>query len=74
MYQYGDGVEKDESRALKWFLNAAEQGDKKAQLNVGLMYQRGQGVSMDEVLGAKWLQHAAEQEVDDAQFQMGGDL
>ncbi|NIP71513.1 MAG: sel1 repeat family protein, partial [Gammaproteobacteria bacterium] len=40
----GKGVPKDQSEAVKWYREAAEQGDANAQINLGVMYQKGQGV------------------------------
>jgi TPR repeat protein len=39
----------------------AEQGDVKAQLNLGTMYGNGQGVPKDHAEAAKWYRKAAEQ-------------
>ena len=38
MYQYGEGVLKDDKEAVKWFRKAAEQGNADAQHNMGLFY------------------------------------
>ena len=40
---------------------AAEQGDAKAQYNVGVMYALGQGVSQDYQIALYWITTAAEQ-------------
>jgi hypothetical protein len=41
----GRGVPKDRSQAAAWYRRAAEQGDAKAQFNLGLMYRYGSGYS-----------------------------
>lgn len=41
MYWRGDGVQQDNSTALKWFHRAAEYGDPNGYLNLGLMYLYG---------------------------------
>ena len=41
---YSDG---DYERALKIFKTLAEQGDAKAQNNLGILYQQGHGVPKD---------------------------
>ena len=40
--------------ALKILTELAEQGDAKAQLNLGVMYANGEGVPKDYVQAAKW--------------------
>ena len=44
----------DYAEAAKWFRKAAEQGDAKAQYNLGIMYAKGQGVPQDYVLAYMW--------------------
>ena len=58
--------------AVKWFRQAAEQGDAEAQYALGGLYNRGQGVSQDYALSLKWFKMAAEQGDSDAQFSLGG--
>jgi TPR repeat protein len=41
MYEKGQGVEKDEREAVKWFSHAADQGLGEAQHNLGVMYKNG---------------------------------
>ena len=36
MYEYGQGVGKDEVEAVKWYRKSAEQGDARAQCNLGV--------------------------------------
>ncbi len=50
---------------------AAEQGDPKAQLNLGLMYGLGEGVPEDEREEVKWYRKAANQGLASAQRLMG---
>ena len=38
-YCYGEGVEKDEAEAVKWYRKAAEQGRSAAQCNLGSCYE-----------------------------------
>jgi TPR repeat protein len=40
----GLGVPQDYTEATKWYRKAAEQGDAKAQYNLGYMYNDGCGV------------------------------
>ena len=41
----GRGVPQDRSQAAAWYRKAAEQGDARAQFNLGLMYRYGPGYS-----------------------------
>lgn len=54
IHQYADGVPLDYAAALHWYRQAAEQGDKVSQLQIGLMYQVGQGVVADEAEAHRW--------------------
>jgi|GEM_PF-4448001 len=66
MYNSGQGVARDYVEAVKWFLNAAEQGHTQAQYNVGLMYWRGEGAPQDFVKAHMWLDLSAAQGDSDA--------
>lgn len=44
MYQNGQGVKKDEKRAVKLYTLAVEQGHAHAQCNLAYMYRNGIGV------------------------------
>ena len=46
---------------LQQQLEAAQRGDVKAQLNVGLMYGTGKGVVQDYAKAAQWTEKAARQ-------------
>ena len=71
MYAKGDGVTQDYSEALKWFREAADQGNSDAQRQLGLMYYDGIGVSKDYGEAFKWLQKAASQGHANAQYHIG---
>ncbi|RLB71806.1 MAG: hypothetical protein DRH07_05860, partial [Deltaproteobacteria bacterium] len=60
----------DNREAVKWYRKAAEQGDAKAQFNLGLMYVKGNGVTLDHVEAVKWYRKAAEQGVAKAQIKL----
>ncbi|WP_268808418.1 tetratricopeptide repeat protein [Oceanospirillum multiglobuliferum] len=63
MYHSGIGVKQDPEKAFRWFKKAAEQGNTKAQYNLGLMYRSGLGVEQDMVKAVMWFKKAAEQEL-----------
>ena len=52
--------------SAKRYLESAEQGDAKAQWNVGLMYLAGLGVPQDLVAAEQWIEKAAAQGYADA--------
>ena len=70
-YQYGDGVEKNPTEALKWNLKAANQGNAMAQHNLAVMYDEGVDIQEDNAEAVKWYQKAAEQGHPRAQLNLG---
>ena len=57
--------------ALKWYRKAANQGDARAQYNLGLVYTDGQGVAQDYAEAANWYRLAAGQGHFIAQYNLG---
>ena len=53
--------EEEERLEFKKTLKAAEQGDAKAQFNLGFIYSNGKGVPKDYAEAVKWTRKAAEQ-------------
>lgn len=58
-YYRGIGTEKNVQEALKWFKNAAEQGDDQAMYNIAITYHDGKEVSRDMDEAKKWYMKAA---------------
>ena len=54
MYQFGEGVPKDDVEAVKWYRKAADQGYAGAQASLGFMYALGEGVPKDDVEAYVW--------------------
>jgi TPR repeat protein len=52
-------------------LRLAEQGDAKAQYNLGVMYRKGHGVPKNDAEAVNWYRKAAEQGYVDAQYNLG---
>jgi TPR repeat protein len=52
-------VPQDYAQALICYRKAAEQGDARAQLSLGLMYAKGHGVPQDYVRAHMWFNIAA---------------
>ena len=65
-------VHGDYTTAFQEFLPLAEQGDAKAQFNLGFMYDNGKGVPENDAEAAKWHRKAAEQGDVMAQYSLGG--
>ena len=61
----------DYQTAFKLWLPLAEQGDAKAQFNLGVMYGDGLGVKQDYFEEVNWYRKAAEQGHAKAQFNLG---
>jgi len=66
VYALGQGLPKDEAKALYWCRKAAKQGYAQAQYNLGLMYGKGQGTSKKTAKAQKWFLKAAEQGLPEA--------
>jgi hypothetical protein len=61
MYQRGNGVAQDYTKAMKWLRLAADQGNAYPQNNLGWMYENGKGVTQDYKEALKWFRLAADQ-------------
>ena len=59
MYYYGKGVPQDYAEAVRWWWEAAEQGNADSQFNLGWMYKEGQGVPRDSGTAYFWFNVAA---------------
>lgn len=59
LYETGQGVQQDYTRAAQWYWKAAEQGNIFAQHQLGSMYHLGKGVSQNYILAYMWLDLAA---------------
>jgi uncharacterized protein len=61
MCHMGLGVPRNSSEAMKWYRDAAEQGDAEAQTGLAARYYNGEGISKNYAEAAKWYRKAAEQ-------------
>ena len=61
----------DDASDFRETLQLAEQGDAKAQNNLGAMYANGQGVRQDYAEAFRWFRQAAEQGYVKAQYNLG---
>ena len=71
MYRCGQGVPKDEKKAVEWYRKSAMQDNAHAQNDLGIMYANGLGVAMDQVEAVNWYRRAAEKWHADAQNNLG---
>ncbi len=60
----------DYATALKEWRPLAEQGEARAQTNLGVMYRLGEGVPQDNTEAVRWYRRAAEQGHTKAQFKL----
>ncbi|MCD8367240.1 MAG: sel1 repeat family protein, partial [Clostridiales bacterium] len=65
-YDNGEGVRQDKAKAVYWYEKAAQQGDAKAQYNLGVCYYNGEGVTRNRTKAKEWFQKAADQGVEQA--------
>jgi TPR repeat protein len=61
----------DYATAVQELLPMAQQGNARAQYNLGVMYANGQGISQDSAQAAQWYRQAAEQGYATAQYNLG---
>lgn len=71
MYDYGHGVNRDQTTAIKWYTKAAEQGIPVVQHDLGVKYFQGNGVTQDYAKAADWWEQAANAGLADSQFNLG---
>ncbi|MBR2147467.1 MAG: SEL1-like repeat protein [Muribaculaceae bacterium] len=71
-YVNGQGVEKNDAEAVKWFLKAAQQGHSDAQYLVGVCYNKGLGVEQSYAEARKWYEKAIQSGNVKAQEKLNG--
>jgi TPR repeat protein len=54
-------VPQNDAEAVKWYRLAADQGDARAQFNLGFSYDNGRGVPQNHAEALKWFRLAADQ-------------
>jgi hypothetical protein len=59
LYNSGEPMQTDFSKAAAWYHKAAEQGNANAYYNLGELYMKGQGVRKNHVKALKWLMLSA---------------
>ncbi len=71
LYMTGRGTDKNQSKALQYFAEAAQKGHTKAQYELAECYYYAKGVAKDEKKAFAWYKKAAEAGHADAQLQAG---
>ena len=68
---FGEVSLPDKATNIAKYIQAAKQGDAKAQFNLGLSYDRGEGVEKNYETAVEWYRKAAEQGYAKAQTNLG---
>ena len=64
-------IEEDAPQTMEQIRKAAEQGDAKAQYDLGMCYLHGAGIAQDGKEAVRWLRKAANQGLPEAQYDLG---
>jgi uncharacterized protein len=70
-FEKGNGVEKNNVKAVEWYKKSAEQGYSLAQFKLGVCYGLGLGVKQDYSKAFNWYKKSAEQGNSTAQYNLG---
>lgn len=70
IYEYGRGLQKDDSKAANWYEKSATQGFAQAQYRLAIMCDNGWGKSIDKEKAFNLYRSAAEQGVELAQHDL----
>jgi len=71
MYEYGKGMPKNQSEAIRWYTRAAEGGIAEAQNNLGYIYANGKGIPKNLPQAVTLYSKAAEHGLAEAQYNLG---
>lgn len=71
MYEKGQGVKRDYTKALYWFEQSANNKNERAQLKLGVVYKYGRGIKKDYKKALYWLEQSAKQGNSEAQLELG---
>jgi TPR repeat protein len=71
MYAKGEGVPRDDARAVEFFRQAAEAGEAAAQSDLGAFCAQGRGTPQDYQEAVKWFRLAAAQGDSIAEYSLG---
>ncbi len=71
MYAKGQGVQRNDKKAVKWYQLVANQGIAEAQVRLGTMYEAGRGVPQDYKKAMELYERVAKQGNAEAQAKLG---
>jgi len=71
MFEYGEGVDKNHTKAVEYYMQAADKGYAGAQCNLGYMYNNGRGVKLDREKAVDYYKRASKQNHVRAQYNLG---
>jgi TPR repeat protein len=71
LYETGNGVNKDENKALSLFNKAAKRGSAEGMYRMGVAYHDGLGVQKDRAAACQWFVRAATSDHPDAEQEAG---
>ena len=58
-YEHGEGVRRDQAKAIQLYCESARLGDAESQYSLGWMYANGRGISRDDATAAYFFEMAA---------------
>jgi len=70
-FEFGQGVDRDVDKAMRWYRIAADRGDPVAQTDLGYLYETGGTGPANPAEAAKWYLRAAVSGFARAQFNLG---
>lgn len=62
MFHQGDEKSRDYRQAVKWYMQSAKKGYRRAQRRLGVMYSLGQGVKQNYIRAYAWCKISAAQQ------------
>lgn len=74
MHAAGQGVARDQAKALQWYQRAAEAGDATGMFEVARAYEQGLGIPADKATAMDWYRRSAEADNSTAQWLLGQQL
>src|SRR5205823_12604802 len=70
LYASGHGVAANKAKAFRWYLAAAQTGNRKAMSNLAVAYAQGDGIPKNPQEAGRWFLKAAQLGLSDAQFDL----
>ena len=71
LFQRGNGVNRSDDSAARWFVQAARNGDREAMFQLAVAYDRGRGLKKDHAAAFDWYSRAGNAGHAEAAFAVG---